>query len=295
MTTRTLSVEPLQTRVEARLECAECRIELLDISWPKPVDITVVEHEPVLELSLSSAPASISKGRFRIEGASSRFSRLGRVIFKPRGVPLHALSNWSDPYSMRCVFSGNRFSELQLHADDWDVRELNACLDIDDASIRASMMRLAGEAKAPGFATQIFAEACTTSLMVELVRYLRGNRSIQSKTTGGLSPRQLRQIQDRIAAAECAAPSIAELATLVGISNRHLTRAFKQSTGQTIGAYVENAQLNKAMIWLTESDLPIKQIAARLGFSHAKNFSTAFCRATLQSPNAFRQERRKST
>jgi AraC family transcriptional regulator len=279
--------------VDARLEGADCRIELLAISWPRPLDVTVVEHDPVLEFAFNTTPAKISEGRFRRDGASSRFSRLGSTMFKPRGVPLHAISNWVTPYSLRCVFSSERFSELQLSGDDWDPRELNACLDIDDASINASMLRLADEARSPGFATEIFVEACTTSLMVELIRYLRGHRDTVPRTTGGLSPRQLRQIQERIAAAECATPSIIELAALIGVSGRHLTRAFKQSTGQTVGAYVETVQLTRAKAWLTESDLPIKQIAARLGFAHAKNFSSAFFRATTRSPAAYRREHRK--
>jgi AraC family transcriptional regulator len=105
----------------------------------------------------------------------------------------------------------------------------------------------------------------------------------------------LRDVQERIAATECATPSIVELAALIGVSGRHLTRAFKQSTGQTVGAYVETVQLTRAKTWLTESDLTIKQIAARLGFAHAKNFSTAFYRATMQTPAAYRREHRKPT
>jgi AraC family transcriptional regulator len=291
---RILSVEPLHTRLEARLESAVCRIELLDVSWPAPVDVTVVEDEPVLEFALNTAPSVISEGRFCMDGSTDRFGRLGTTMFKPGRVPLHALSTWHQPYSVRCIFSSEHFARLQPPSDQWDSRDLNACLNIHDASIDASMIRLAQEARAPGFATQMLIDACATSLMVELIRYLRGDkRKSDVKATGGLSTRQLRLVQDRIVTAECTMPSIAELAALVGISSRHLTRAFKQSTGRTVGAYVESVQLSKAKLWLAETDLPIKVIAARLGFAHAANFSSAFLRSTLQSPNVFRQEHRK--
>ena len=245
----------------------------------------------MLELSLIP-PSKTAAGRFQVNGSTKRFTPLGRAVFKPPGVPLHALSQYDRGYSIRCVFSSKRFEELRLHAGDWDPGELTGSLDVHDKPITALLMRLAQEARAPGFASQILVEGCTTSLMVELIRYLRGAPQLASRTTGGLSPQQLKRVQECIGDAEGAMPTADQLAQVAGVSCRHLMRAFKQSTGRTVGAFMAEIQLNKAKILLAESDLAIKQIASRLGFAHARNFSATFYRATLQSPNAFRQEHR---
>jgi AraC family transcriptional regulator len=47
-------------------------------------------------------------------------------------------------------------------------------------------------------------------------------------------------------------------------------------------------QITKAKTYLLETNLPLKEIAYRLGFSSAANFSSAFRLATGSSPGQFR-------
>ena len=46
---------------------------------------------------------------------------------------------------------------------------------------------------------------------------------------------------------------------------------------------------------LVESDLPLKEIARRCGFSGEKYFSDAFCRATDTRPGAYRHRHHRPT
>ena len=161
---RTLSVEPVRSRIEAEMQSAYGRIEVLDMSWPLPLDITVIEHHPVLELSLNPAATRTAAGRFRGNGSSHRFRRLGKALFKPPGIPLHVLATYGEAYSVRCIFN-ERFEALRRRAEDWSPIELNACLNIHDNSIQGLLMRLAAELKSPGFASAMLVDACTTTIM----------------------------------------------------------------------------------------------------------------------------------
>ena len=69
----------------------------------------------------------------------------------------------------------------------------------------------------------------------------------------------------------------------------HLMRAFKASTGLTIHAYVEQVRLAKAKALLSDTDIQLKEIAFRLGFSNAANFSAAFRKSAGESPREFRR------
>ena len=88
------------------------------------------------------------------------------------------------------------------------------------------------------------------------------------------------------------ADTVAELAALAGISPAHLRRAFKQSTGSTIGEHIRQVQFERARTLLADTDLRLNEIATRLGFSAPYGFTVAFQRSAGETPSAFRQRMR---
>jgi AraC family transcriptional regulator len=76
---------------------------------------------------------------------------------------------------------------------------------------------------------------------------------------------------------------------LCGFSERYFAKLFREQNKQSIGQYVRTAQIAKAQSYLTETELPLKEIAARLGFSAASNFSVAFRTVTGVTPGYFRR------
>jgi AraC family transcriptional regulator len=72
------------------------------------------------------------------------------------------------------------------------------------------------------------------------------------------------------------------------MSPRHLIRAFRQQTGQTIGSFVQQITIERARKLLAETDDSIKVVAAKVGFSSAAAFATAFRRSCGVSPLQFR-------
>ena len=87
--------------------------------------------------------------------------------------------------------------------------------------------------------------------------------------------------------AEDSQPTLEELAGLLGISARTLDRYLKKeaSSFRDLAIDVRNGRAQKL---LREGQLPISQIAYRLGFTDVANFSRAFRRANGVSPSDFR-------
>src|SRR5690606_39070084 len=114
-------------------------------------------------------------------------------------------------------------------------------------------------------------------------------RRLQPAFSGKLATWQLRRITDYVEGQVEATPTVDQLARLCHLSPRHLGRAFKDSTGQTLGDYVKGVRLIKAQRLLRDTDLSQKEIAHRLGFSSPSSFSVAFGKATGFTPRQFRQ------
>jgi AraC family transcriptional regulator len=171
---------------------------------------------------------------------------------------------------------------------------LTACRNIRTPQLNAALLRLAQETLAPSFASDILVDSLVNVMTVDLARYFRQALGEAPKAKGGLAPWQLRRIEEHVEDSPETSLSISHLAELCGISSGHLMRAFKQTTGETVHSYVDRVRLTKAQRLLCETKLPLKTIAAELGFSTPSSFSFAFRRATGGTPASFREQLRKA-
>jgi AraC family transcriptional regulator len=79
-----------------------------------------------------------------------------------------------------------------------------------------------------------------------------------------------------------------------GLSERYFSKLFREHTGQSIGQYLKAVQISKAQSYLLQTDLPLKEIAYRLGFSRPSHFSDAFRASTGETPGRFRSIKRQA-
>src|SRR5262245_30776213 len=105
---------------------------------------------------------------------------------------------------------------------------------------------------------------------------------------GGLPPCQLRRVAEFIHAHIHQPINLAQLAAAASLSPYHFHRAFKRSTGLTPGKYILELRLERAETLLSESDLPLAQVALQVGFADQSHFTAAFRRATSITPRAYR-------
>jgi AraC-like DNA-binding protein len=84
-------------------------------------------------------------------------------------------------------------------------------------------------------------------------------------------------------------PSIEEMARRLHVSERTLKRRLA-AEGTTYSELVEEERRERAFLLLRSAELSIAEIADRLGYSDAANFTRAFRRWTGQSPRAFQKK-----
>jgi len=87
---------------------------------------------------------------------------------------------------------------------------------------------------------------------------------------------KVRELYDYIMHLEGKLPTLDELAIHYGMSVRCLNDEFTREYGLPIYSFITNHRLNEAHVALLESDLPIKVLAQRLGYSHVNHFTIAF-------------------
>ena len=83
-----------------------------------------------------------------------------------------------------------------------------------------------------------------------------------------------------------------ELAEYLTLSVRHLQRMFKRYVGLTPVRYYLNLRLDRARGLVTQTQLPIVEVAALCGFNHAEQFSRAYLQRFDLTPTKDRIEGR---
>jgi AraC-like DNA-binding protein len=83
--------------------------------------------------------------------------------------------------------------------------------------------------------------------------------------------------------------SIAQLARRSSVSRDHYSRLFRDEFGISPRDYLSRARLAASLELLRNTALPVKEIAARLGFYDAYHFSRLFKQTHGQSPGTWRK------
>ncbi len=83
-------------------------------------------------------------------------------------------------------------------------------------------------------------------------------------------------------------PPMPWLARHVGLDQGYLARQFHAVHGLTMQAYARHRRLERARHWLAVSDLPIAEVARRVGMDDLQRFNKAFRALAGMSPRAYR-------
>jgi AraC-like DNA-binding protein len=135
-----------------------------------------------------------------------------------------------------------------------------------------------------GAATAAVAEALLVALAQAGTESLRP-RSSAAPDPGAAAVRLvLRYVQDNL---DRPLP-VEELARHAHLSPRQLSRLFAVHVGQSPAGYIERTRLDHAAALLVRTDLPIKRIAAEVGYGDVAGFTRAFARRLGTPPGRFR-------
>ena len=86
-------------------------------------------------------------------------------------------------------------------------------------------------------------------------------------------------------------PDYETMARHFGVSTHTLRRRFKAATGASLHDWVMQNRLAQARALLRETDLPLKSIAAQLGYSNVYFFARQFRALARVSPGVYRRSR----
>jgi AraC family transcriptional regulator len=82
------------------------------------------------------------------------------------------------------------------------------------------------------------------------------------------------------------------IARQVGVHPVHLVREFRKHFRLTVGDYIRRRRIEYACRQLSESDIPLIEIALNAGFSQQSHFSRIFKAVTGMTPTAYRRKAR---
>lgn len=83
--------------------------------------------------------------------------------------------------------------------------------------------------------------------------------------------------------------SLEELANRAYLSPTYFSRVFKECTGRTIPQYIRDLRVGEACRLLTESQMPVAEIAGKVGYNDMSSFYDAFRKVTRLSPGQYRR------
>ena len=83
--------------------------------------------------------------------------------------------------------------------------------------------------------------------------------------------------------------SVQSLSEMMAMDRTVLYRRMQALTGMPPSVYIKNIRLNVARRLLSNTDLPVSDIAAKTGFATTKYFSAVFKDAYGMTPNEFRR------
>ncbi len=115
------------------------------------------------------------------------------------------------------------------------------------------------------------------------------------RVRGGFSSRNKRLLMAHIAAHLGAALRNKELAALVGLSESHFCRAFKESFGDSPHRYLQRLRMDRARELLLTTDASLGQIGVDCGLVDQAHFCRLFRRFEAQSPGVFRRIHRSAS
>lgn len=264
-------------------------VELATITWDRP------GHSPPRETHALFQRLSRDHSPLRLGNISAYdlLPRLHSVGFLPAGssVPLEPIEK---PLQVLSCFYDADFVEQKVGLSRADLTKHATSLAVlRTKRLEVLMREVHAELDQPGTAHEFLIEALTDVMIVEVARIVgqldrrRGSQPIVL----ALSPWQLLRLEERIKAApEGGYPALSELAALCGVSEGHLARAFKATTGWQIHKYIAHQRIRTAGELLAETNLSCEAIARNLGYSSASYFSTAFRAMTGKSPSQFRRQ-----
>jgi AraC family transcriptional regulator len=161
--------------------------------------------------------------------------------------------------------------------------ELIDCFSRSDLNLRQIAVMLLAELQSGGIMGELYVESLTQVFVIHLLRHYS---SLQPKIADlySLLPRRLESAIDYIHAHLDSDLSMVQIAESVNSSPTHFASLFKRATGVSLHQYVIKQRVERAKMLLETTDLPISNIASKVGFSSQSHLTYHCKRQTGMTP-----------
>jgi len=186
---------------------------------------------------------------------------------------------------------------LDACADDANARKIEELHFTPGIGINDKILAALGTALLPAFqhpdhVSQLFVDHVTSAIVAHLAYSLGGMKDRERPVHGGLARWQERRSKEFVDANLDGAVSVMLLARACGLSSKHFSRAFRQSTGLAPHQWLLQRRIDKAK-QLLRGVLPLADIALACGFADQSHFTRVFTRAVGLSPGQWRRAHRE--
>ncbi len=125
-------------------------------------------------------------------------------------------------------------------------------------------------------------------MMTELLRYYCGSKDELDRMIYH-NVMRLRPVVEYIAEHYNEKLTIEKLSDMITVSPDYFTKIFKESMGKTPIDYINTVRINRAMRYLSDTDMSMIEIADKIGFCNANYFHKIFKQYMNSSPLAYRK------
>jgi AraC family transcriptional regulator len=242
---------------------------------------------PVSDFTIVSYCRGTTFMERRCEGAWAKtYCAPGDVSLLTRSQTSHW--HWTEAIDVSHVYlTENLVSGICTEVTDRcvaDVR-LHDVLKAHDPIMAAAVAAITREAEQQSLGSALYVEAVATQLIVHLLRNYASATFHEPSGKGRLSQAQMRRLTEYIDSRLHEQLNLETLAAVAGVGLWTFTHHFRESFGRTPHAYVIERRVDRARRLLTQTSLPIKEIALVCGFADQAHMTRVF-RTRLQATPA---------
>lgn len=223
-------------------------------------------------------------------GHNLRFtSRPGTIFLLPRGTVDEV--NWAGPTQRLAVAIHPRLlaNALEETAHETDV-ELTEHWDLVDQHISALLLEMTADLDDGSPVGTIYGESLANALAVYLLKRYAARRVTPIVFNAGLPRYRLKRVLDYIAESLDENISLAQLATIAGMSPHYFSELFKQSMGRSPHNYVLLQRIERAKQQLRDPKRSIIEVGLDSGFQNPSHFARVFRKVVGTTPSRFRAD-----
>jgi AraC family transcriptional regulator len=216
----------------------------------------------------------------------------GQIVILPAGTSVYWRQSDNGANDTLHLYLHPHFVRTIAETMDLDAAQVSfqQQFGVSDEQIHHIASSLHCELKDANVIGGVYADSFAKLLAIQLLRRYCEVKDVQT-SRGGMAPRKLRKAIEFIKANLDKEQTVAlgAVAQEVQMSYFHFSRAFKQSTGVSPNVYMIEQRIQRAKKLLSETEIPIADVALRVGFASQSHFTTTFRRLAWTTPKTFRE------